>query len=131
MPYSVGLQSAAGAFLSAGFAVQFTVAVIIFLAIILVTSAFQNEGVDEPKYLPGYSLFHIIPFFRKRYDFLNWGFHSTGQSIFQFKLLRVRLVIHYFLRQFIHSFFLVFPLEHRHCRVGGERKTDFFYGQGS
>ncbi|PPQ80554.1 hypothetical protein CVT25_001588 [Psilocybe cyanescens] len=89
MPYSIGLQSAAAAFLSAGFATQFTVAVIAFLVIVFVTSAWQNEGVDAPKYLPGYSIFHIIPFFRKRHDFLNWGFHIAGQNIFQFMLLRV------------------------------------------
>lgn len=90
MPYSVGLQSAATAFLSAGFATQFTVAVIVFLVIISVTSASQ-EGVDAPKSLPGYSLLHIAPFFRRRHDFLNWGFHATGQNIFQLNLLRVRL----------------------------------------
>ncbi|KAF8960328.1 cytochrome P450 [Flammula alnicola] len=93
MPYSVGLQSAATAFLSAGFATQFTVAVIVFLGIVLITSALQKEGVDAPKFLPGYSLFHIIPFFRKRYDFLNWGFHATGQDVFQFQLLRNTVVV--------------------------------------
>lgn len=91
MPYSVGLQSAVTAFLSAGFATQFTVAVVAFLVIIAVTSASQEEGVDSPKSLPGYSIFHITPFFRKRFDFLNWGFHATGQNIFQLNLLRVRL----------------------------------------
>lgn len=89
MPYSVGLQSAVTAFLSAGFATQFTVAVVAFLVIISVISTFQEESVDAPKFLPGYSLFHITPFFRKRYDFLNWGFHATGQNTFQFNLLRV------------------------------------------
>ena len=88
MPYSVGLQSAATAFLSSGFAIQLTVAVVVFLVIISVTSASQ-EVVGAPKSLPGYSLFHITPFFRKRYDFLNWGFHATGQNTFQFNLLRV------------------------------------------
>ncbi|KAF8183163.1 cytochrome P450 [Pholiota molesta] len=93
MPYSVGLQSAANAFLSAGFATQFTVAVIAFLAIVLITSSLEKEGADAPKFLPGYSLFHIIPFFRKRYDFLNWGFHATGQNVFQFQLLRNTVVV--------------------------------------
>jgi sterol 14-demethylase len=91
MPYCVGLQSAATAFLSVGFATQFTVAVIAFLVIISITSACQEEGVDVPKSLPGYSLFHITPFFHKRYDFLNWGFHATGQNIFQLNLLRVSM----------------------------------------
>ncbi|KAF8155617.1 cytochrome P450 [Crassisporium funariophilum] len=93
MPYCVGLQSAASAFLSAGFAIQFTVAVIAFLVIISITSGLQKEGVDAPKFLPGYSLFHIIPFFRKRYDFVNWGFHATGQNIFQFQLLRNQVIV--------------------------------------
>ena len=89
MPYSVGLQSATTAFLSAGFATQFTVAVIAFLSIIFITSALQKESVDAPKFLPGYSIFHIVPFFRQRHDFLNWGFQATGQNVFQFKLLLV------------------------------------------
>jgi hypothetical protein len=100
MPYSVGLHSAATAFLSSGFAIQFTVAVVVFLVIISITSASQEEDVDAPKSLPGYSLFHITPFFRKRYDFLNWGFHATGQNIFQFNLLQVRL--YYFIIGNIH-----------------------------
>lgn len=99
MPYSVGLQLAATAFLSSGFAIQFAVAVVVFLVIISVTSASQ-EDVDAPKSLPGYSLFHITSFFRKRYDFLNWGFQATGQNIFQFNLLRVRL--YYFILGNIH-----------------------------
>ena len=92
MPYAVGLQSAATAFLSSGFATQFTVAIIAFLVIISVISSSQ-DGIDAPKSLPGYSLFHVTPFFRKRYDFLNWGFHATGQNIFRLNLLRVR---HYY-----------------------------------
>ena len=91
MPYSIGLQAASTAFLSAGFATQFIAAAVGFLLILFLTSALQKDGVDEPEYIPGFSLFHIITFFRQRYDFLNWGFHATGQNIFQFKLLRVCL----------------------------------------
>jgi hypothetical protein len=90
MPYSVGMQLAATAFLSSGFAIQFAVAVLVFLVIISFIPASQ-EDVDAPKSLPGNSLFHITSFFRKRYDFLNWGFQATGQNIFQFNLLRVGL----------------------------------------
>ncbi|KAF9445805.1 cytochrome P450 [Macrolepiota fuliginosa MF-IS2] len=93
MPYSIGLQSAANAFVSAGFATQFTVAVIIFLLIVLVTSAFQNDAADAPTSLPGLSLSHIMPFYRRRYAFLNWGIRATGQSIFQFKLLRNTVMV--------------------------------------
>ena len=122
MPYSVGLQSAATAFLSSGFALQFTVAVVVFLIIISITSASQ-EDVHAPKSLPGYSLFHIIPFFRKRYDFLNWGFHATGQNIFQFNLLRVCL--YYFIFSNIH-----WLVEHSYCCFWRVCKKNLFYSQG-
>ncbi|KIJ99908.1 hypothetical protein K443DRAFT_155252 [Laccaria amethystina LaAM-08-1] len=89
MPYSLGLHSAARAFLSAGFATHFTVAVIIFLGIVLITSSLEGDEVDAPVSLPGNSLLAIFPFFRKRYDFIKWGFHATGQNAFQFHLLRV------------------------------------------
>ena len=90
MPYAVGLHSAATAFLSAGFATQFTIAVIAFLLIVSIVSAFEKDGVDEPAHLPGFSIFHIFPFFRRRYDFLNWAFQASGTNVFQLKLLRVR-----------------------------------------
>lgn len=44
---------------------------------------------DAP-WLPQFSLFNIVPFYRRRFDFLNWGFYVTGSSVFQFKLLQVR-----------------------------------------
>lgn len=129
MPYAVGLQSAAHAFLSAGFATQFTLAVIAFLVIVFVTSALQKEGVDAPKFLPGYSIFHIIPFFRRRHDFLNWGFHATGQNVFQFMLLRVRLCS----LPLFHG-----PVADLRCipEYGGgsfrrDRETNFLHCQGS
>lgn len=88
MPYAVGLHAAATAFLSAGFSVQFAAAVVIVLVIVFFISLEKPEP-DDPVYLPCWSLFTIMPFFRKRYDFLNWGFEATGQSIYQFKLLNV------------------------------------------
>lgn len=91
MPYTVGLQCAANAFLSAGLATQFTIAVIIFLVIVSIISACEKEGVDEAPFLPGFSFFHILPFFRRRYDFLNWGFQATGSNMYQMKLFRVSL----------------------------------------
>ncbi|KAJ7240448.1 cytochrome P450 [Mycena rebaudengoi] len=93
MPYTIGLQSAASAFLSAGFATHLTVAVVIFLVIILATSPPQDDGSAAPTSLPGLSLFSIVPFFRRRYDFLNWGFGVTGESIFQFQLLNNTVVV--------------------------------------
>lgn len=89
MPYCLGLQTAADAFRSIGLATQFTLAVVIFLIIVTITSALQKDEVDAPPSLPGSSLFAITPFFRRRYDFLNWGFHATGHNIFKFNLLRV------------------------------------------
>lgn len=93
MPYSVGLESAANAFLSASFATQFTMAIAIFVLILVFTSNLHKDAPDIPTRLPCYSIFAIIPFFRKRYDFLNWGFHATGQSVFQFQLLRNTVVV--------------------------------------
>ena len=89
MPYSIGLQAAAAAFLSAGFVAQFTLAVITLLAIFLFTPTLQRDAADLPTRLPCYSALAIIPFFRQRYDFLNWAFHATGETVFRFQLLRV------------------------------------------
>jgi hypothetical protein len=100
--------------------------VIAFLAIILITSALEKEGVDAPKFLPGYSLFHIIPFFRRRYDFLNEGFHTTGQNAFQFKLLGVGPFV---IKEGIgtDSFpHLILP-EYGCCCLRGNREADILY----
>ncbi|KAJ7741414.1 cytochrome P450 [Mycena maculata] len=93
MPYIIGLHSAASAFLSAGFATQFTVAVVICLIIVLVTSSLKEDELEAPKSLPGLQFLSIIPFFRQRHDFLNWGFHVTGQSMFQFKLMSHTVIV--------------------------------------
>jgi len=89
MPYCLGLQSAAIAFLSIGFSTQFTLAIILSLTIIILSSSLQKDPIDAPASLPGSSIFHILPFFRRRFDFLNWGFHASGHNIFRFNLLRV------------------------------------------
>ncbi|EDR08032.1 uncharacterized protein LACBIDRAFT_297641 [Laccaria bicolor S238N-H82] len=93
MPYCLGLHSAARTFLSAGFATHFTVAVIIFLFIVFITSSLEGDEVDAPVSLPGNPLLAIFPFFRKRYDFIKWGFHATGQNTFQFQLLRNKVIV--------------------------------------
>lgn len=93
MPYSVGLQAASIALLSAGFATQATIAVVLLILIILVASSHSEDASrkeDAPVSLPVHSVLAITPFFRRRFDFLNWGFQVTGQSMFQFKLLQVR-----------------------------------------
>ncbi|KAJ7073527.1 cytochrome P450 [Mycena belliarum] len=93
MPYIIGLHSAASAFLSAGFATQFTVAVVICLVIVLATSSLQGDGEQAPKSLPGLHFFSIFPFFRQRHDFLKWGFDITGESIFQFQLMSNTVIV--------------------------------------
>jgi hypothetical protein len=47
---------------------------------------------DMPSSLNSLSISNIVPFVRNRYDFLNWGFQSTGETVFQFRLLTVRHV---------------------------------------
>ncbi|KAI3613103.1 cytochrome p450 [Moniliophthora roreri] len=93
MPYSVGLQAAAAALLGAGVPVIFTTAIVLFLLIVSIASSFQKDPVDAPTSLPAHSLLAIVPFFRRRYDFLNWGFQATGHSIFQFNLLRNKVIV--------------------------------------
>ena len=65
---------------------------ILFLALWLysVVSRSSSPAYDAPVHLPGSSLSHILPFFRRRFDFINDGFQLAGQAIYQFSLLRVR-----------------------------------------
>ncbi|KAM6503649.1 Cytochrome P450 [Amanita muscaria] len=93
MPYAVGAQAAAAAFLSASFPFQFAVAVLVLLAIIILAFAPEKSEPDEPARLPCLSIFTIFPFFRRRFDFLNWGFAATGQNIFQFQLLNNTVIV--------------------------------------
>ena len=45
---------------------------------------------DMPASLSSLSISTIVPFVRNRYDFLNRGFQSTGETLFRFRLLNVR-----------------------------------------
>jgi len=47
-------------------------------------------GADMPTSLNSLSISTIVPFVRNRYDFLNRGFQSTGETVFRFRLLNVR-----------------------------------------
>jgi sterol 14-demethylase len=47
---------------------------------------------NAPVPLPGFSTFAFLSFFRRRFDFLNNGFRITGQPLFQFYLLTVRIL---------------------------------------
>lgn len=57
------------------------------------SSSSGYDGVDDaaPVHLPGSALAHILPFFHRRFDFINEGFQLAGQAIYQFSLLRVRV----------------------------------------
>ncbi|EJF57953.1 cytochrome P450 [Dichomitus squalens LYAD-421 SS1] len=46
-----------------------------------------------PVHLPGSSLAHILPFFQRRFDFINQGFELAGQAIYQFSLLRKSVIV--------------------------------------
>lgn len=48
---------------------------------------------NMPVSLSSLSISTIVPFVRNRYDFLNWGFQSTGETVFQFRLLNVRHIL--------------------------------------
>ncbi|KAI0720701.1 cytochrome P450 [Cerioporus squamosus] len=48
---------------------------------------------DAPVHLPGSSLSHILPFFHRRFDFINSGFQLAGQAIYQFSLLRTPVIV--------------------------------------
>lgn len=91
MPYATGLQAAAKAFLSAGVGTQIAIAILALVIILLALPSGQEDKDDAPVTLPGCPMFAIYPFFRHRFDFLNRGFLETGQSVFQFSLLRVCL----------------------------------------
>ena len=49
---------------------------------------------DMPTSLNSLPISTIVPFVRNRYDFLNWGFQNTGETVFQFQLLNVRHISH-------------------------------------
>lgn len=90
--YTVGLQSAADAFLLSSLQVQVFLALCI-LFVLLVFGLDANNGhtgSHSPVFLPGSHLLAIAPFFQRRFEFLNDGFRKTGQTLFQFNMLRVR-----------------------------------------
>lgn len=62
--------------------------VLYFILVRLVLDKYL-ERCDLPPSVPGLSVLSIGPFFRRRFEFLNWGFRITGQSAFRFRLLNV------------------------------------------
>lgn len=89
--YTVGLQSAADAFLMSSLKVQVVLALLILFALLVFGhgSSKDDLSIHAPVYLPGSHLLAIVPFFRRRFDFLNDGFRRTGEKLFQFNMLRV------------------------------------------
>lgn len=88
--FVVGLQCAGSAFLAAGFKLQLTLALVTLVIVVsLCPRPGPKEKMNAPATLPGLSILRILPFFRRRFDFMNEGFRSSGQPLFQFNLLRV------------------------------------------
>jgi hypothetical protein len=77
--------------LATGLFWQIGVVLILFLFVCEhVVRWWTAKGDDIPASLNSLSISTIIPFVRNRYDFLNRGFQSTGETVFQFRLLTVR-----------------------------------------
>lgn len=66
---------------------------IVFLLFLWSRSSSKQDLEDSPTTLPEGCLLTIFPFFRSRFDFLNWGFKLSGQAIFQFRLLQVKYLL--------------------------------------
>ncbi|TFK89028.1 cytochrome P450 [Polyporus arcularius HHB13444] len=58
-----------------------------------VVSRSSSSADDAPVHLPGSSLSHILPFFHRRFDFINSGFQLAGQAIYQFSLLGTPVIV--------------------------------------
>jgi hypothetical protein len=94
--YTVGLQSAADAFLVSSLKAQVALAFFVLFILIVFGLGSQKDGAVDgaaPVFLPGSHLLAIAPFFRQRFKFLNDGFSKTGQSLFQFNMLRVSIMV--------------------------------------
>lgn len=65
--------------------------VVMFVIWLLMISTRKIED-DLPATLPECPLWNISPFFRRRFDFLQRGHNLTGESIYQFKLLKVKYI---------------------------------------
>ncbi|KAF8438079.1 cytochrome P450 [Boletus edulis BED1] len=93
--YTVGLQSAADAFLLSSLTVQVVLALFILFALLVFGHGSSKDDLSAhaPVYLPGSHLLAIAPFFRRRFDFLNEGFRKTGEKLFQFNMLRETVIV--------------------------------------
>ena len=69
------------------------ICVLVILSLLLcvhVVRRWTTKGDDMPVSLSTPSISAIVPFVRSRYDFLNRGFQSTGETVFRFRLFGVR-----------------------------------------
>jgi hypothetical protein len=57
------------------------------------TEFHHTKDSGDKTMLPMSSLTTAWPFFHQRFDFLNAGFRSTGQSIFKFNVFQVKALI--------------------------------------
>ena len=71
------------------------VVLLLVLGVHVVRRWASTRGDDMPISLNSPSISSIVPFVRNRYDFLNWGFHSTGETVFRFRLFHVRHFPHH------------------------------------
>lgn len=99
--YTVGLQSAADAFLLSSLKAQVALALLVLFILLGFGFGSQKDGVVDgaPVFLPGSHLLAITPFFRRRFEFLNDGFRKTGQTLFQFNMLRVSVIVAHLLQR--------------------------------
>ncbi|KAF8842871.1 cytochrome P450 [Paxillus ammoniavirescens] len=93
--YTVGLQSAADAFLLSSFKAQVVLALCILFALLVFGHGPHTDDIpaQTPVFLPGPHLLAIAPFFQRRFEFLNDGFRKTGQKLFQFNMLRETVIV--------------------------------------
>jgi hypothetical protein len=93
--YTIGMQAVAFAFRGTGWTLPVVAALFVLAFILWVLQSVANteRHPDEPTHLPSTCFFSMRAFYGRRFDFLNWGFRSSGQPIYQFNLLQVALII--------------------------------------
>ncbi|KAH7886943.1 cytochrome P450 [Phlebopus sp. FC_14] len=92
--YTVGLQSAADAFLMSSLKAQVVLALfVLFVLLTFGLGSHKDDSANLPVFLPGSHLLAIVPFFQRRFEFLNDGFRKTGQALFQFNMLHDTVIV--------------------------------------
>lgn len=90
MVYSAGLSVYVREVLSTGIFWQIYVPIYLLLLLgVYNARRWMTKPDDMPAPLIKLSILNIVPFVRSRYDFLNWGFQSTGKTVFRFRLFNV------------------------------------------